>query len=115
VVGEPSRSIEGVAVKEDDLAPFAIADGLLAKMTAASTWHLTEAEMDYLLDDACEALALAKDCDRDDAATTMKRAYEAGHATIQAGPQFAIVTLYGRVLACIGRWSLRGICHPERN
>jgi hypothetical protein len=102
-------------VRNDDLAPFAFADGLLAKMTAASTRHLTEAEMDYLLDEACDALATAKECDRHSAATTLKQAYEAGHGTIQAGPQFAIVTLYGRVLTCMSRWSLRGICHPECN
>jgi hypothetical protein len=69
-----------------DLAPFAVADGLLAKMTAASTWHLTEAEMDYLLGKARDAYALAKDCSREDAAAALAQAYEAGHATIQAGP-----------------------------
>jgi hypothetical protein len=101
-------------VRSDDLAPFAIADSLLAKMTAASTWHLTSAEIDYLLSEACDALAQAKDCDEHTAAA-MKQAYEAGHSTIQAGPQFAIVTMYGRILACMSRWALRGICHPEQN
>jgi hypothetical protein len=28
---------------------------------------------------------------------------------------FAIVTMYGRILACMSRWALRGICHPEQN
>jgi hypothetical protein len=45
----------------------------------------------------------------------MKQAYEAGHSAIQAGPEFAIVTMYGRVLYCMNRWQLRGICHPEQN
>jgi hypothetical protein len=102
-------------VRSDDLAPFAIADGLLAKMTAASTWHLTEPEIDYLLGKARDELARAKDCRRDEAAAALSQAYEAGHSAIQAGPEFAIVTLYGRVLAVMARWELRGICHPERN
>jgi hypothetical protein len=102
-------------VKEEDLAPFAVADGLLANMTAASTWHLTEPEIDYLLGRACDELARAKDCGRDEAAAAMSQAYEAGHSAIQAGPEFAIVTLYGRLLIVMARWQLRGICHPERN
>jgi hypothetical protein len=102
-------------VKQDDLAPFAVADGLLAKMTATSTWHLTETEIDYLLGQARAAYALAKDCTREEAAAAMSQAFEAGHAAVQAGPQFATVTMYGRVLACMGRWSLRGICHPHLN
>jgi hypothetical protein len=102
-------------VRSDDLAPFAIADGLLAKMTASSTWHLTETEIDYLLRQARDELARAKDCRPDEAAAALSQAYEAGHSTIQAGPQFAIVTMYGRILACMSRWALRGICHPEQN
>jgi hypothetical protein len=102
-------------MKEDDLAPFAVADGLLAKMTAAATWHLTEAEIDYLLGKACDELARAKDCSREDAATAMAQAYDAGHSAIQAGPEFAIVTMYGRVLIVMNRHQLRGICHPEQN
>jgi hypothetical protein len=101
-------------VKDDDLAPFAIADGLLARMTTDATWHLTEPEIDYLLGEACDELARAKDCGRHEAAA-MRQAYEAGHSAVQAGPQFAIVTMYGRVLAVMSRHSLRGICHPERN
>jgi hypothetical protein len=102
-------------VRGDDLAPFAIADGLLAKMTAEATWHLTEPEIDYLLGKACDALARAKDCSRDVASKAMSQAFEAGHSAIQAGPEFAIVTMYGRILACMARWELRGICHPERH
>jgi hypothetical protein len=103
------------ALREDDLAPFAVADGLLAKMTATSTWHLTETEIDYLLGQARDAYALAKECSREDAAAALSQAFEAGHSAIQAGHEFAIVTAYGRVLACMGRWSLRGICHPNLN
>jgi hypothetical protein len=88
---------------------------LLAKMTAASTWHLTKPEIDYLLGRACDELARAKDCSRAAAATAMNQAFEAGHSAIQAGHEFAIVTMYGRVLICMARWELRGICHPERN
>jgi hypothetical protein len=102
-------------MRDEDLAPFAIADGLLAKMTAAATWHLTEPEIDYLLGKACDELARAKDCDQHTASKAMKQAYEAGHSAIQAGPEFAIVTMYGRVLYCMNRWQLRGICHPEQN
>jgi hypothetical protein len=32
-----------------------------------------------------------------------------------SGPEFAIVTMYGRLLIVMSRWDLRGICHPERN
>jgi hypothetical protein len=102
-------------VRSDDLAPFAIADGLLAKMTVEATWHLTEPEMDLLLDRARDQRAKATGHDLADAAAEMKQAFDAGHLTIQAGPEFAIVTMYGRLLIVMNRWDLRGICHPERN
>ena len=107
--------MKGAGLRDDDLAPFAIADGLLAKMTTEATWHLTEPEIDYLLGQACDELAKAKDCDRHEAAAAMKQAYEAGHSAIQAGAEFAIVTMYGRVLKVMSRHTLRGICHPGLN
>jgi hypothetical protein len=115
VVGEPGRSVAGVVVREEDLAPFAIADGLLAKMTVEATWHLTEPEMDLLLDRARDEWARASGGGLADVAAEMRQAFEAGLLAIQAGPEFAIVTMYGRLLIVMSRWDLRGICHPERN
>jgi hypothetical protein len=106
---------EGAGLRDEDLAPFAIADGLLARMTGEATWHLTEDEIDHLLSEACDELARAKDCDPQQAADAIRQAYEAGHSAIQAGPEFAIVTMYGRVLKVMSRHALRGICHPGLN
>jgi hypothetical protein len=43
-------------VKQDDLAPFAVADGLLAKMNANPT-GATDSERQWMLDHARENLA----------------------------------------------------------
>gem|GEM_PF-5080106 len=88
-------------------------DGLLAKMTAEATWHLTEPEMDYLLDRARDNRARGTEHTLIEVAAAMRQAFEAGHLTIQAGPEFAIVTMYGRVLAVMRRHDLRGLCHPS--
>jgi hypothetical protein len=107
------RRVKGAGLRDEDLAPFAVADSLVAKMTLRATWHLTEAEIDLLLGRARDELARAKDCGRDEAAAAMEQAFEAGHSAVQAGPEFAIVAMYGRVLIVMGRHTLRGICHPR--
>jgi hypothetical protein len=102
-------------VKDEDLEPFAIADGLLAKMGAGNGWRLTDTEIDFLFEHARDNCAKALGVDVDEAAAAMGEALDRGHLTTQAGPQFAIVTMYGRLLVVMTRHDLRGRCHPERN
>ena len=47
-------------MRADDLEQFAVADGLLVRLTA-EPGHLSEAEKNYLLFQAARALALAAD------------------------------------------------------
>lgn len=44
-------------MREDDLAPFTVADGLLRRMNAERPGKLTEVEHRHLLDKAGETLA----------------------------------------------------------
>jgi hypothetical protein len=102
-------------MKDEDLAPFAVADGLIAKMTTEATWHLTNPEQDYLLERARENLAKATGETLDAAGDAMAEAFEEGHFAIQASHEFACVTMHRRVLFAISRRELAGLCHPERN
>jgi hypothetical protein len=115
VVCEPIRVIPGVAVREDDLAPFAIADGLLAKMAQQPRGRMTDLERDYLLDQGRRSLAKIGDLTLDEATELMADFCEENQLTIQCSDQFAVVTAYGRILAVFARSELRGRVHPGSN
>ena len=84
-------------MREDDLAPFAIADGLLARI-AESPGRMSEREIDYLVEQARMVLAKSTGETLHDAGRAMEKALDEGGLTIQCGGQFAVVTIYGRLL-----------------
>lgn len=102
-------------MREDDLAPFAVADGLLARIAAERPGKLTEVEHRYLLDLARENLARGTGETLEMAGKAMFKAADEGEFTLQCGEQFATVTMYGRLLVVLARVELAGCCHPERN
>jgi hypothetical protein len=102
-------------VNQDDLAPFAVADGLLARIAQQPTGLLTDAERMILLDRARENLALATDLNLPDAGRALHQAADEGEFVLQAGNEFATVAIYGRLLVVMTRAELRGIANPERN
>jgi hypothetical protein len=102
-------------VRSDDLAPFAVADGLLARIAAERPGKLTEAEHRHLLDKARENLARGTGETLEMAGKAMFKAADEGEFTLQCGDQFAVVTMYGRVLTVYARVELAGVCHPELN
>jgi len=102
-------------VRSDDLAPFAIADGLLARIAAERPGKLTEAEHRHLLDLARENLARGTGETLEMAGKAMFKAADEGEFTLLCGEQFATVTIYGRLLVVYSRVELAGRCHPERN
>ena len=101
-------------MRDDDLAHFAVADGLLAHI-AADPAHLSEAEKSYLLFQAARNLALAGDLKGEEAYRLIYPMTSENRTTIQAGAGFAAVVAYGRLLYIVKRHQLRGICHPENN
>jgi hypothetical protein len=103
------------AMKHEDLAPFAIADGLLAKMEQQQPGRVTDAERQYMLDKARENLIRVLDITPDQAGRIMHNAALRGDLTEQYSTQFAVITLEGRILYVLGRIALRGACHPEHN
>lgn len=102
-------------MREDDLAPFAVADGLLARIAAERPGKLTDVEHQHLLDRARETLARATGETLENAGRAMHQAAAEGEFTLQCGEQFAVVTIYGRVLTVYARVELAGVCHPELN
>jgi hypothetical protein len=102
-------------VRSDDLTPFAVADGLLARIAAGRPGKLTETEHRHLLDVARENLARGTGETLEMAGTAMEQALDEGEFTPQCGDQFAVVTMYGRILVVYSRVELAGRCHPERN
>jgi hypothetical protein len=102
-------------VRSDDLAPFAVADGLLARIAAERPGKLTDAEHRHLLDKARETLARSTGETIEMAGKAMHQAAAEGEFTLLCGDQFATVTLYGRLLVVYARVELAGRCHPERN
>jgi hypothetical protein len=102
-------------VRSDDLVPFAVADGLLARIAAERPGKLTEAEHRHLLDLARENLARGTGETLEMAGKAMFKAADEGEFTLQCGEQFATVTVYGRLLVVYTRVELAGRCHPERN
>jgi hypothetical protein len=102
-------------VRADDLAPFAVADGLLARMSAERPGKLTDAEHQYLLDRARETLARATGETLEDAGRAIHQAAAEGQFEWRCSDQFAVVTIYGRLLLVLARVELAGIVHPEHN
>jgi hypothetical protein len=102
-------------VRDEDLAPFAVADGLLARIAAERPGKLTDVEHRHLLDLARENLARGSGETLEMAGNAMFKAADEGEFTLQCGEQFATVTIYGRLLVVYTRVELAGRCHPERN
>jgi hypothetical protein len=115
VVRIPRRSIKGVAVNDDDLEVFAVADGLIAKMEQQEPGRATDAERRYMIDKARDNLVRALDVTPEQAGRIMHNAALRGDLTEQYSAQFAVITLEGRILYVLGRVALRGVCHPEHN
>ena len=101
-------------MREDDLAHFAVADGLLAR-TAADPDRMSEAEKNYLLLQGARTLARAADLNGEEAYRLIYPFTPENQTTLQAGAGFAAIFAYGRLLYTVRRHQLRGICHPERN
>jgi hypothetical protein len=76
---------------------------------------MSEREIDYLVEQARTVLAKSTGETLHDAGRTMEQALDEGGLTIQCGGQFAVVTIYGRLLVVLTRVELAGACHPERN
>ena len=102
-------------MRDDDLAPFAVADGLLARIAAERPGKLTEAEHQHLVDLARENLARGTGETLEMAGKAMFKAAAEGEFTLQCGQRFAAVTMYGCLLVVYTRVELAGTCHPERN
>jgi hypothetical protein len=102
-------------MRDEDLAPFAVADGLLAKMSQQPAGLMTDLEQDYLLDEACRNLAKVRNVDVGGAAELLATFNEENQLTIQCSAQFAVVSAYGRILAVFSRSELRGRVHPASN
>lgn len=102
-------------MRDDDLAPFAVADGLIAKMSQQPPGLMTDLEQDYLLDQACRNLDKIRNLDIGEAAELLADFNEENQLTIQCSAQFAVVSAYGRVLAVFSRSELRGRVHPASN
>jgi hypothetical protein len=111
----PTKGIEEGQVRGDDLALFAVADGLLAKMAQQEPGRVTDDERQWMLDHAREALARVLGISLDVAGRELHSAAVTGHLTEQYSDTFAVVSLQGRILYCMARVALRGACHPERN
>jgi hypothetical protein len=101
-------------VRDDDLARFAASDGLLARIRQRPT-GMTEAEREYLLDQASERLASAADLTGQEARRLIDPMTADNQTTIQCGQQFACVSAFGRLLVVFARVELRGRCHPDLN
>ena len=102
-------------MREDDLEPFAVADGLIAKMAAQPPGQATSEERQWMLDHAREALARIANITLDEAGQAMQGAALDGDLTEQYSQHLAVVTYHGRILYVLGRIALRGACHPDLN
>ena len=99
----------------EDLAPFAAAHGLLARIAAERPGILTDYEREHLLAVARENLAREAQVTLAAAGKTIIEAADRGAFTLQCGQQFATVCIYNRILVVYSRVELAGRCHPERN
>ena len=102
-------------MRDEDLAPFAVADGLLARMNSERPGKLTESERYYLLDLARENLARATGETLEIAGQAIFQAAEEGDFEVRCSDEFATVGMYGRLLVVLTRVELAGRVHPERN
>lgn len=102
-------------MRDEDLAPFAVADGLLAKMASQPPGRVTDDERQWMLDHARENLARVAGISLDAAGRELHSAAVAGNLTEQYSDTFAVVSLQGRILYCMARHALRGCAHPDRN
>jgi hypothetical protein len=103
-------------MRDEDLAPFAVAAGLLAKMAdQPPAGQVTDSERQWMLDHARESLARVANITLDEAGQAMHGAALDGELTEQYSAHLAVVTYHGRILYVLGRVALRGVCHPERN
>jgi hypothetical protein len=102
-------------MNDEDLAPFAVADGLLAKMAEQPAGMVTDSEREWMLDHARKTLARVLNISEDAAGRELHSAALQGHVTEQYSDTFAMVALQGRILYCKARVALRGAVHPERN
>jgi hypothetical protein len=93
-------------VRDDNLAHFAVADGLLARM-AVDPNYLSEREKDYLLIQAARVLVQATDLKGEEAYRLIYPMTAENRTTIQAGAGFAAVIAWERVLFTIRRNDLR--------
>ena len=101
-------------MRPEDLEAFAVADGLLARMTADPHW-MSQAERDYLLVQGARVLAEAADLRGEEAYRLLYPFTAENRTTIQAGAGFAAVLAWERILFTIHRNDLRGLCHPDLN
>jgi hypothetical protein len=101
-------------MKDEDLEPFAVADGLLVRI-AAEPDHMSDAERDYLLFQGARMLARVGGLDGEEAYRLIYPFTPENQTTIQCGREFACISSFGRLLFVINRRELRGLCHPERN
>ena len=101
-------------MRDEDLAPFAVADGLLARL-GAEPGQLSEAEKNYLLFEGARMLALAGKLKGEEAYRLIYPFTPENRTTIQCSREFACISAFGRLLFVINRRDLRGLCHPERN
>jgi hypothetical protein len=101
-------------LRDSDLAPFAVADGLLARI-AAEPDRMSEAERDYLLFQGAKMLARVADLSGEEAYRLIHPFTEENRTTIQCSRTFACISAFDRLLFVINRRELAGLCHPERN
>ena len=101
-------------MNHDDLAPFAVADGLLARL-AAEPGHLSETEKSYLLLEGARMLARVGGLRGEEAYRLIYPFTPGNRTTIQCGRDLACISAFGRLLFVCNRWDLAGYCHPERN
>jgi hypothetical protein len=101
-------------MREEDLVPFAVADGLLARM-AAEPGQLSQAEKDYLLLEGARMLARVGNLCGEEAYRLIYPFTPENRTTIQCGRDLACISAFGRLLFVCKRVDLAGYCHPERN
>jgi hypothetical protein len=101
-------------MNDDDLAPFAASDGLLARISA-EPGLMSEAERDYLLLMGAKMLSRLSDLSGEEAYRLIYPFTEENQTTIQCSRQFACISSFGRLLYVINRRELAGLCHPEHN
>jgi hypothetical protein len=101
-------------VRDGDLAPFAVADGLLARI-ATEPGHMSGSERDYLIFQGAKMLSRLTDLSGEEAYRLIHPFTPENQTTIQCSREFACISAFGRLLFVINRRDLAGLCHPERN